>query len=627
MHKHLFASLAGLLFALSTTRYAMAQPQDAFETSYETIYSIDQTGETDVLQKVKITNKVNSVIATSYSITVKQIHIYDVRGKDSDGDVDLDVKETDAGTSINARFNNPAVGEGRAKTIEIGYKTKDIATKVGEIWNVHVPFALAQEGVGDYKSTLNIPLTFGPEIYISPRPITKETKAGYVAYDFNRAGVSASFGTHQTMNFKLQYSLKNTKALPVLQEIALPHDIQSRQQIIYKELSPQPRNIRVDKDGNILAAYEVRPKEQINVSLTGSAQIYSMQIRPEFGGSISDIPKDLVGLYTKSDKFWEVDSRDIQLKAKELYNSNMTVAQNAQSIYGFITTNLSYDFELAKKDYVERSGAISALTTDTPKACMEFTDLFIALARAMKIPAREINGYAFAKESANEPLSISLKGGDFLHSWPEYFDPVFGWVAIDPTWGATSKTDYFTKLDTNHIAFVTKGIDSEYPTPAGTYKVSGSERQVEVGFAQTDTPKNEEITLYETINWNPIAILKRETEALAVNKGNVTIYDINSTKSKLPPYATQSIYIDKNDKVIKYKDFNGEAKTQRVDIVPNVQRTKVKANFVFVAFSLMLGLCTISYLLVIQPKYRKRLPHLLRYLLEALGQLHSRRWK
>ena len=52
---------------------------------------------------------------------------------------------------------------------------------------------------------------------------------------------------------------------------------------------------------------------------------------------------------------------------------------------------------------------------------------------------------------------------------------------IDPTWGnTTGGVDYFSTLDFDHFAFVIKGIDSEYPVPAGGYKLMGDEDRKDV---------------------------------------------------------------------------------------------------------------------------------------------------
>src|SRR5258707_13577173 len=104
---------------------------------------------------------------------------------------------------------------------------------------------------------------------------------------------------------------------------------------------------------------------------------------------------------------------------------------------------------------------------------MEFTDLFIAMARAAGIRAREINGYAYTENKDSEPLSLVA---DVLHSWPEYWDKYNKeWILVDPTWGNTTHgIDFFHKLDLRHFTFVIHGVNSEFPLSPGSYKLSDS---------------------------------------------------------------------------------------------------------------------------------------------------------
>jgi hypothetical protein len=65
--------------------------------------------------------------------------------------------------------------------------------------------------------------------------------------------------------------------------------------------------------------------------------------------------------------------------------------------------------------------------------------------------------------------------GDILHSWPEYYNDKLGiWIPVDPTWENTSGIDYFNSFDFNHIVFAIHGKNSDYPVPAGMYKIENS---------------------------------------------------------------------------------------------------------------------------------------------------------
>jgi hypothetical protein len=127
-------------------------------------------------------------------------------------------------------------------------------------------------------------------------------------------------------------------------------------------------------------------------------------------------------------------------------------------------------------------GAVAALQNPDQAICMEFTDLFIAIARAAGIPAREIDGYAYTENPQLQPLGLVA---DVLHAWPEYYDKDKGiWIPIDPTWASTSGgIDYFDKLDLRHFAFVVHGESSTTPYPPGSYKLGPNpQKDVYVSF-------------------------------------------------------------------------------------------------------------------------------------------------
>lgn len=595
-----FFLIFGSIFA------SVVYAQNEFETEFVVNYEIEATGETNVIQHIGITNKTSDLLARKYALTIKQMNIYDVEGSDDQGDLDIEIEEQENSTTINADFNSQIVGEGRATNFQLQYKTKDAANKVGEVWNIHIPKVDTLELTKNYDIILKVPKSFGPEIFISPKPFFTETTDTHSIYTFNKenlkqGGITAAFGQYQVINYKLSYHLVNENNFTAQMEIALPPDIKNMQQVKIDKLTPEPFDIYTDTDGNTIALYKLQPNEDLKIETIGSVRISGRQIQPEFGGDFEDLPQLLVKEYTKEDTYWEVSSNQVQNLASKLKEQDKTVAENAQNIYNYITENLTYDFDITNKEYIERSGALKALTEQGAWACMEFTDLFIATARAMGIPARELDGFALARENNVTPLSINIKGGDLLHAWPEFYDPFYGWVAIDPTWGSTSETDYFTKLDTNHFAFVIKGTDSEYPLPAGTYKTAEDSKQVEVDFAQdsTETPFEESLFLYAAPDLNPINLLRGQKTFYIKNEGNISAFDIQNTGKKLVPGQTLKATIPRNSTTVEYETFTGE--TIEKDLVikeGNPQKADFsKANLYFLVGAVLL-LCMIFYVAI-----------------------------
>src|SRR5207302_1362593 len=129
--------------------------------------------------------------------------------------------------------------------------------------------------------------------------------------------------------------------------------------------------------------------------------------------------------YLAPKPYWEVDAAVIKDKAKDL--------KTPEQIYKFVTQYLSYSQARLNNPKIERKGALSAFNSPKDAVCMEFTDLYIAIARAAGIPAKEVIGYAYTQNDRLRPLSFAVEG-DLLHAWPAYWDDNLGWVQVDPTW-------------------------------------------------------------------------------------------------------------------------------------------------------------------------------------------------
>ena len=543
-----------LLFFVGTLSIAFQKnvsAEDSFTIAHKITYSINPQGITSVEEKITIENLTNDSIATIYTTALKQISVYDVYASDTKGNITPEISRNKNDTSIKLNLKAQIVGTGKKNIISLKYKTKDIAQEVGRIWNINIPKVLNQDSSNNYDVTLVIPKTFGNKIFMSPPSQTARENLTDFIYTFGEndplkdVGITASFGDYQTVNFKLKYEIKNDSIFSVNQEISLPPDIINVQTVYYDQINPQPTKIYKDNDGNYMAIFKLKAKEILDVSATGHAKIFSKQIDINAGGSFNSIPSSLVKNYTKQLKFWESDSPEIIGISNELKKTGQGVAANAKYIYDYVVKNLKYDFNVINEENVTRKGAKEALTTKDIKstACMEFTDSFIALARSLGIPAREIDGYAFSNTDVNTPLSVNLKGGDLLHAWPEFYDPNLGWVQVDPTWENTSGIDYFTKLDTNHFALVIKGLDSEYPYPAGTYKFSPNEKQVEVDFSNNpDLQFKNDVQIKQIWAWNIFELLKGNKKYKIINKTGGTVYNVKNTGKDLLPFQSVELY-------------------------------------------------------------------------------------
>ncbi len=458
---------------------------DEFASSYDVLYDVDESGITTVTEKISLKNLTSEYYANQFKLTIGATQIFDIKAADPGGELDVKQEQKGSATTVDIKFNQQVAGLGKTLPWTISFKSKDFAEKVGKVWEVRVPKISSSANLEVYNLTLAIPQNFGPPSLISPTPKSQTVSSGKIFLTFDKdilqdSGISANFGTNQLFDFDLTYHLENNNLMPILTNIALPPDT-PYQDVVYQRIDPKPINVTVDSDGNYLAWYRLNRAQKLDIKLNGSAKLYTnSKVRNP------SLDATLRKKYTEAQKYWEKDNPQIMDKLGEiLKDTPADSAERAKLIFQFVVNYLKYDPERLKNSQIERLGALTALNNPNSAVCMEFTDLFIALARAAGIPARELDGFAYTANTTLRPLSLTK---DILHAWPEYWDDRRGWVMVDPTWeNTTGGVDYFNKLDLNHFTFVIKGSSSTDPIPAGSYKYRGQDtHDVKVTLSEID---------------------------------------------------------------------------------------------------------------------------------------------
>src|SRR4030042_6667717 len=439
--------LCTLYFALIP---AKVLAQSEFGVDATVTYDVQDSGKTVVTHKLVLENLLSNIYATNYSLGLENIDAQNVAATDANGkSIPFDIEKE--GTTIKIRVNFPdaAVGKGTQRRFSISYENSSFAGRTGEIWEVSIPRLGEQASFRSYRVILKVPSSFGLEAYISPEPEATQTLEKGYEYTFNRSGIvqtgiSAGFGQFQIFAYSLFYHLENPLGKSAEVQIAVPPDTAFQKGYLPKP-EPKPSNLTMDADGNWLATYILTPRQRVDVSASGSVQIFA-----GFRAFLKPTDKELSD-NLKETEYWQVNDPKIRSLAAEL--------KSPKAIYDYVTKTLKYDFSRVQPN-VQRMGALKALENPSQAICMEFTDLFIAIARAAGIPAREINGYAYTENPELQPLGLVA---DVLHAWPEYYEKDKGvWVPIDPTWASTSGgINYFDKLDLRHFTFVIHGESAE----------------------------------------------------------------------------------------------------------------------------------------------------------------------
>jgi len=505
-----------------------------FNINLESRYEFSENGTSIISDNFEITNKLTEKYLPSFEYKIYNAEVENISVEYSNQIVLPIVTKTDVSTNIKINFDDKVLGKGKKRNFTIKYFISNLATKTGDVWELSIPKNESINGYEIFKTKVIVPESFGTEAYLTPSYFEKSETDGNIKYVFEKDNLLESrivigFGNYQVFNFILNANLINDKGVSEEQVIALPPDT-SYQRLFYEEIDPEPLNVEVDNDGNWLAKYKVPPRTTQNVRISGNVQLFANP-RKYLTPPIQDLYENI-----KSTNYWQSNENAVLNISK-----NLSTAKDA---YEFVINNLSYDYSLQKKD---RIGAKEVISKNSKSTCRDFTDLLIALLRAKGIPAREIIGYAYSDNPDIKPISFYQ---DILHSWVEYWDSEKKlWVSIDPTWGATSKSDYFSKFDLRHFAFTIHGSDDSNPNPPVYFNPAGLEKSVFINFGELKA--SNEKTLNANKSSNSLFLLNRKNKIIIKNANNFALYDKNIKYF----YDNKLVYEDNVDIIPPYSEI------------------------------------------------------------------------
>lgn len=472
MLKNLLAFSAPILFLFFLPLPVFSANE--FSTRYDVTYEVNEDGTTQVTQKITLKNLTTQYYASNFTLSIGSTALTDVSASDESGPMETKVESKDNKSSLNTKFNSQVTGTGKEQTFTLKFKSRDFAEVIGKTWEVNLPKIPDSENLESYNLVLSVPQSFGDPTSISPVPKSQSQTYEHQFFTFSKqqlekSGISVNFGTNQVFDFSLKYDLQNSSLFPIRTFVALPPDTQY-QDVSLNRITPEPANVTIDEDGNYLAWYILPKRTDLEVTVSGSAKLY-ISAKDKKVPLLSQKQKQNL---LKSDIYWERDNPLIQSSLASIFKDGTPpqTKDKVKSIYRFVVDRLKYDTSRLNSANIERLGAVTALSNPDSAVCMEFTDLFIALARAAGVPARELDGFAYSLNRRLRPLSLNK---DLLHAWPEYFDEEQGWIMVDPTWENTSGgVDYFNKFDLNHLVLAIRGESSKSPYTSGDVKVNVS---------------------------------------------------------------------------------------------------------------------------------------------------------
>lgn len=361
--------------------------------------------------------------------------------------------DTDQG-NINIKVRLPTLVMSSAPySLVISYNSYGLLKRSGKLVDIYIPsfsrdYKFQDEQTNEEVITkVLIPKKEGEINFISPTNFRSEDNSNYIV-SYSKEDLVGQIGwiqvgTEQNYSFSIIQPYKKSSDIDFVSNrytILIPKEITSGpilQTIYIQSISHTPSGRIIDANGNIFLTFDIPANEDGEIRIEGYAilkQDNSFNFKDS--GNISEIPRKIIEENTSPSEFWESNSDEIISVANSLKNS---VSGEDKNIYELISA--AYRFVIEKIDYSEvkrfgineRQGALATLKGGAA-VCMEYSDLFIAIMRAMGVPTRSAFGYGYsALEADNSTDTIN-------HQWAEVYIPKQDvWISVDTTWGESGK--------------------------------------------------------------------------------------------------------------------------------------------------------------------------------------------
>lgn len=426
-----------------------------------------------------ITKKNNSEVFTitplykdenSAEVLEQMIKTVSVKGEFNE-DLDFTVKYEESSAFIEVNYPLDIAARSSYSFI-FSYTNSQLASKAGALADVYIQ-AFSQDfrfSTGNvdyfYKTTLKVPTSLGEENFVVPTPQEKYKEGEFDVYTFSQEQLVGTYvwvqrGKVQYYKFKIAQKIPSTETSNTGNQneyrmiIPRSHNgVKINQEVFFTNIEPKPKYITTDKDGNLIGVFMIPSHESDEITIEGYATVSVVDVEITNAGNFSDIPLDFDKTYTAAAQYWEVDNSMIQQKALELKEQKESIFEVLNVTYDYIVDSIDYS-QVKRFGVNQRQGALKTLNGGAA-VCMEYSDLYITLLRAQKIPSRAAFGYGYdSKEPANNQE---------LHQWVQAYVPLQKeWLNIDPTWGENGPS--LIGGDMNH--FLTH-VASENPNEPST---------------------------------------------------------------------------------------------------------------------------------------------------------------
>ncbi len=174
-----------------------------------------------------------------------------------------------------------------------------------------------------------------------------------------------------------------------------------------------------EKETGNLALYAewTAPTKDRAITLTFDATANEL-IKRDFPKEESAIPVEIQE-FLKSSKFIPTDGK-VKEVALSVTKNKKKISEKAKAVYQWVVENTVRDPDTKGCG----TGEVDIQITKRSGKCADISSVFVSIARAAGVPAREVFGLRLGKKDDED-----MTGGH--HCWAEFYVPGYGWVPAD----------------------------------------------------------------------------------------------------------------------------------------------------------------------------------------------------
>ncbi len=203
-----------------------------------------------------------------------------------------------------------------------------------------------------------------------------------------------------------------------------------------KVLSVETKPSASIKDGYAIFRWDKPNKLNLDFSLDSNLKTFNMiiEVKSKVNFPLKDLPDD-VRIYTQPSETIDSENEAIVRMASKLVEGEDDLYVIAFKLGDWTKRNIEYNLSTLTEGV---SQSASWVLKNKEGVCDELTNLFIAMNRALGIPAKFISGVAYTNAEG-------FGEGFGPHGWAEVYFPGYGWIPFDVTYGE------FGFIDAGHI--------------------------------------------------------------------------------------------------------------------------------------------------------------------------------